>query len=161
MGARSVNRAAKDPSALGSERVERIISVGGRMLWYQEWLGRSKTAHTNETAESSRMSGAVRKSEFGMKCLAAVKAAAKAGLGPWLLFRSGFPLINPAIPLAAWSRMQSWVAKVNAQSRAHEENAGEEAQGESANEEDGDISTGENRWIEKELPKNNLIWSRN
>jgi len=89
------------------------------------------------------MSGAVRKSEFGMKRLAAVKAAAKAGLGP--LVRYGVPLRNPAIPLAAWSRTQSWLANVNAQSRAHEENAGEEAQGESGDEEDGDISKGKNR----------------
>jgi len=87
----------------------------------------------------------VRKSEFGVKSLAAVKAAAKAGLGPRLLVRYGFPLRNPAIPAAAWSRMQSRLANVNAQSRAHEENAGEEAEGESANEEDGDISKGENR----------------
>ena len=77
--------------------------------------------------------------------VAAVKAAAKAGLGPRPLVRYGVPLRNPAIPLAAWSRTQSWLANVNAQSRAHEENAGEEAQGESADEEDGDISKGKNR----------------
>ena len=87
----------------------------------------------------------MRKSEFGVKSLAAVKAAAKAGLGPRPLVRYGVPLRNPAIPAAAWSRMQSRLANVNAQSRAHEENAGEEAEGESANEEDGDISKGENR----------------
>ena len=91
------------------------------------------------------MSGAVRKSEFGMKSLAAVKAAAKAGLGPRPLVRYGVPLRNPAIPLAACSRTQSWLANVNAQSRAHEENAGEEVQGESGEEEDGDISQVKNR----------------
>ena len=36
MGAIIVKRPDNEPSTLGSERIERITSVGGRMLWYQE-----------------------------------------------------------------------------------------------------------------------------
>ena len=36
MGARSVKIADKEPSTLGSERIERSNSVGGRMFWCHE-----------------------------------------------------------------------------------------------------------------------------
>ena len=114
-----------------------------------------KTAQINGTAESSSTSGAVRNSEVGTKSVATVNAAAKALPGPWLLFRSVLPLINPAIPLAAWSRTLSWLAKEKAHSRARKENAGGELAEDTPHDEESDMEEEEKRSIEKELPKNN------
>ena len=144
MGAISVKRADKKPSTLGSERIP----------------GMTKTAQINETAESSSTSGAVRNSEVGTKCLAASNAAAKAGLGPWLLFRKVLPLRNRAIPFAACNRMHSRLAKEKAHSRAIKENAACEPAEETPDKEDSDMEEIENRSIEKELLRNNRNWSK-
>ena len=59
------------------------------------------------------------------------------------------------MPLAAWTRTLSWLAKEKAHSRARKENAGGELAEETKDDEESDMEEEEKRSSEKDLLRNN------